>query len=146
MTQWYVPELGHAAFGNPTGEFAVSAIGSAAVSALLAEVSRVAWNREQGEIGFDNEGDAEAWNAYGTGVEWHAYWWGGEETLEAERPNLSFAGVGVRWYKHPGRGESVDREMSPDAWSEWLDAALEAVRSADVDYAGRISPNLTATP
>ena len=132
MAQGYVPELGQMVFGNPTGEFAVSAIGSAAVSALLDEVGRVFWNREQREISLYDAGDAEAWNAYGTGLEWHPYWWGDEESPEAGRPNLSFGLVGVRWYKHPGRGESVDCEMSPDAWSGWLEAALEAVRSADV--------------
>ena len=133
MAQGYVPELGQMVFGNPTGDFSVSAIGSAAVSSLLDDVSRVFWNRGQREVSFSNEGDAEEWNAYGSGLEWHAYWWGGEEAAEAGRPNLVFDGVEVRWYKHPGRGESVDREMSPDAWSEWLEAAIEAVRSVDVD-------------
>ena len=38
MAQRYEPELGQAHFGNPTGAYAVSAIGHAAISYLLDEI------------------------------------------------------------------------------------------------------------
>lgn len=131
MTSGYTPELGQAAFGNPTGEYEVSDVGAAVIAALLDEVRRVYWNRAQAEIDFRDEAAAEMWNAYGSGIEWHAYWWGDDDVPEAARPNLLFRNVAVRWYKWPGRGESVDREMDAGDWAEWLTAGLAAARSAD---------------
>jgi len=127
----YQPEMGQFAFGMPWAEFEVSDLGSACIASLLDEVRRVFWNRNGREVSFRDEGDAEVWNAYGSGIEWHAYWWGDEEAEEAARPNLTFAGLNIRWYKWPGRGESVEREMTPDDWSEWLTGALAAARTAD---------------
>ena len=78
--------------------------------------------------------DAELWNDLASGIEWHAYWWGQDDDPEAARANLIFDGLNVRWYKYPGRGESVDRPMPPDAWAEWLSKALAAARLADVEF------------
>ena len=127
----FQPELGQAAFGAPWVEYDVSDIGSACIAALLDEIRRVFWNRAQRQVEFRSEDDAETWNAYGSAIEWHAYWWGNEDADEARRPNLIFDGVAVHWYKWPGRGDSVDREMLPDDWARWLTGALAAVRTAD---------------
>lgn len=132
MSERYTPELGQWAFGAPTGEYAVSSLGSAAIAALLDEMRRVFWNRQGQEIDYRSEADAETWNAYGTDIEWHAYWWGDEDSAEASRPNLTFSEIEIRWYKWPGRGESVSHAMLPQEWHEWLDRALEAARKADV--------------
>jgi hypothetical protein len=134
----YVPELGQAAFGNPWSEFDVDDLGSACIAHVLNEIDRVFWNRCQRAVSFDNEGDAEEWNACGSGVEWHAYWWGDEESAEAHRPNLSTGKTEVRWYKHPGRGESVNREMSSEDWREWLNEAMRRLRKADPALAGMV--------
>lgn len=129
----YTPELGQFAFRNPTGEYEVSDIGEAAIASLLDEIRRVYWNHTGRRIDYQDESCAETWNGLGSGIEWHAYWWGGDDTPEAERSNLTFGGVEIRWYKYPGRGESVDREMAPDDWASWLTATLKAARAVDFD-------------
>lgn len=133
MSERYTPELGQWAFGAPTGDYAVSNLGSAAIAHLLSEMERVFWNRTGREISYRDEGDAGVWNTFGSGIEWHAYWWGEDDAPEAHRPNLLFSGVAIRWYKWPGRGESVDRAMLPAEWEAWLDRALQAARTADVE-------------
>lgn len=126
----YSPELGQAAFGAPWGEFEISEIGEAGIHYLLREMERVFWNRYQREMS-TNGGDSEDWNALRSGVEFHEYWWGDGEAPEVARPNLSFDGLNIRWYKHPGRGMTVEREITPDQWSDWLNRALQAVRFVD---------------
>jgi hypothetical protein len=73
-------------------------------------------------------------------AEWRA--WQSENdhaaTCPIGQPNLAFGGVEIRWYKHPHRGLSVNRAMDEHAWRLWLDAALTAVRGADVDWLGRL--------
>lgn len=131
MSRAYVPELGQFAFGNPTGEYEIQEIGEAAIGHLLDEIERVYWNVYGKTISFDNEGDAEDWNGLGSGIEWHAYWWGGDDTEEALRPNLSTGLTRIRWYKHPGRGMSIEQAKTPDEWSAWLDSALRRVRATE---------------
>ncbi len=127
----YQPEIGQAAFGAPWSEHEISPIGEAAISAVLAEIERVHWNHYQRECLFRSEEDSEDWNRLGSGIEWHAYWWGDDDAPEVERPNLTFGGLAIRWYKYPGRGQSADADLVPEAWSDWLIAALTAVRVAD---------------
>lgn len=118
-------ELGQAIFGNPTGDYEISDLGKACLHAVLDEIGRVFWNREQRE-----------WNCSDDpripGIEFRPYYWGDDEQ-EAALPNLSFAGVEIRWYKHPGRGTTANQAMSPNDWAAWLTSALAAVEAADED-------------
>lgn len=46
-------------------------------------------------------------------------------------PNLASHGVEVRWYKHSGRGLSVQKPMDAEAWRTWLNETINTIRSAD---------------
>jgi len=120
----YEPELGQSCFGNPTGEYEVSEVGKACVEHILKEVSRTFWNNNQKE-----------WDTYVSpefeSIDIQPYYWGDDEELK-KRPNLKFGDVEIRWYKHPGRGLSVNKPMTPDDWHLWLNAVIEAIRKQDV--------------
>jgi hypothetical protein len=127
----FVPELGQYYCGNPTGEFALSELGLAVFFHALRELRRV----------YQNLHDVE-WEDYTNGtigpVTWNRYYWGDaayatSEPDEFDRPNFVAFEVELRWYKHPGRGMSVNVEYSPQQWADWLErvlAGLEAVERA----------------
>ena len=121
------PELGQMLFGNPTGSYGMPEYADALVRALLHEISRVYWNRNQKS--WDDHADPAI-----CGVEFRPYWWGDDEAPEATKPNLKFdhSEQEVRWYKRPGRGTSCTIEWGPLAWTEWFGAALKTIRAADV--------------
>lgn len=116
-------EIGQAVFGNPTGDFGTPEYVDALVSALLEEIGRVYWNENQ-----------EEWTGYQDpkmkGVEARSYYWGDDEK-EAALPNLKFdfSEQEIRWYKHPGRGQSSSLEWDEKQWREWFDEALKVIRS-----------------
>lgn len=118
----YTPTIGQAVFGNPHGEYELSNIGEAAVMCLLDEMRIRWWNEHQSEWNYEN---------YGGKFETRPYWWGDNNHPDSEKPNLAFRGVEIRWYKYPGRGMSCNQDLSPQQWSDWLNAALvSAVRDA----------------
>lgn len=118
-------ELGQALYGNPTGEHGSPEWFDALVEAVLSEIGRVFWNVNQRE-----------WNRLDDphipGIEFRPYYWG-DDAVEAAKPNLSHAGVDVRWYKHPGRGQSLNVTPHPVTMIEWFSSALDTVRGADPD-------------
>lgn len=68
------------------------------------------------------------------GIEWRPYYnWGGEpedpdwDQGEADKPNFSFDGVEVRWYKRYGRSMNVNVDWDPVQWVEWFNKCLEAI-------------------
>ena len=123
----YVPELGQAVFGNQWGEFEAENIGDAAIEHTLREIGRVFWNKNQRE-----------WDWHETpglkGIRFQCYWWGDDDAQEASVPNLQIEGsdVEIRWYKHPGRGNTTSRKMSPDDWHHWLNLAMSVIRENDL--------------
>ena len=120
----YVPELGQAAFGCPTGEYDLPEYACACLDYLRKEMDRVWWNVHQEE--------REEYEAHSFGeLEWRPYYWGDDED-EAVKPNLAFAGVEIRWYKHPGRGLSCNVDWDANEWAMWMERALSAIRSHDV--------------
>jgi hypothetical protein len=121
-------ELGQMLFGAPTGKYGTAEWVDALISELLSEIERVYWNKNQ-----------EQWRQYDDpklhGVVFNPYYWGDDEK-ELEKPNLSFPGISaqeIRWYKHPGRGQSSTLSMEPEEWIEWFTKALEVIRSNDAD-------------
>jgi len=119
------PEIGQAMFGNPTGDYGTEEWQDALVSALLSEISRVYWNRNQVEWrGLEDPGLE--------GVQVRPYYWGNDEE-EQELPNLkfNFSQQEIRWYKYPGRGQSCLLEWEPQEWIEWFNKGLEVIRSND---------------
>lgn len=139
MSERYMPELGQAFFGAPTGEFEMPAIGESAVRHVLDEMRRVYGNRHQEAQDFgDNDGFALPEGALGPEISYRSYVWcmcdGEDPKCDCHLPNLTFGGVEVRWYKYFGRGMSCNRDMTPNEWDVWLNEAMEHLRSLDVRF------------
>ena len=45
------------------------------------------------------------------------------------QPNFKFGGVEIRWYKHPGRGQTCNVDWDEKQWRLWLDSCMESIRS-----------------
>lgn len=127
----FVPELGQAAFGNPAGEYDLPDIGDACVMYLLDEFNRVASNAGLCDMGSIRE--MPHMEIADVGMCHRPYYWhfGDDDEPDAVKPNLSFGGVEIRWYKYPGRSMSCNMEMTPDQWASWLHKALKALRDYD---------------
>ena len=117
-------ELGQMCFGNPTGKYDCPEYVQAFVAHLLTEVDRVWWNLHQQER---DEYAALSW----PGLDYRPYYWDDDEDDEAAKPNLACCGAAVRWYKHVGRGMTVDVDWDEKRWRRWLDESLAVVRAMD---------------
>ena len=120
----YEPELGQAMFGNATGQYEVPDYVDALILYLVQEWERIHWNTQQEE--FDHYTN----HALGNLV-WRPYWWGKDDAPEVVLPNLEFNDVEIRWYKHIGRGMSVNVKWYPNEWVDWFDDCLAHIRSRD---------------
>lgn len=80
------------------------------------------WNQES----LENRENWELLEVPG-GFEYRRYYWGDEED-ESGRPNLKFGPVVVNWYKHLGRGMSINVDWNERQWREWFDEAMKAIR------------------
>ena len=112
--------------GDTVGAHACSEIGEAAIAALILQIDRVYWNVNQEHWCNDagRRGDPLI-----PGIHYQDYVWLDWDDPGAERkkiPNLMVEGfdIEVRWYKYPGRGTSINRAVSPDEWSAWLDRGM----------------------
>ena len=54
-------------------------------------------------------------------------------------PNFKFGEVGIRWYKHRGRGQSVNVDWDEKHWRQWLDKCLKQIRNYGEDECQRTS-------
>ena len=121
------PELGQMCFGNPFGPYGTDDFVDALVDYILAEIDRVYWNNNQKE-----------WNKYDDpkipGLEYRPYYWGDDE-IESEKPNLKFAHSfqEIRWYKHPGRGQSCKLNWEANLWREWVNKSIQVIRDSEHD-------------
>jgi len=119
------PEIGQMAFGNPTGEYGTESFADALVNGLLDEIERVYWNVNQ-----------EEWNRPSDpkipGLQCRAYDWS-EDEKTVGLPNLKFdfSPQEIRWYKHPGRGQSCSLQWTAEEWKNWYDQALDVICKAD---------------
>lgn len=119
------PELGQMMFGNPTGNYGTKTYQDAFIYYLLDEIEKVYWNKYQVE-----------WNRHYDpkfkGMEFRPYYWD-EENPEAKKPNLKFdfSKQEIRWYKHPGRGQSCTLNWKAKMWTWWFNNALKVIREND---------------
>lgn len=114
MGKQYQPELGQAIFGAPTGEFESPEFVEAFVDYILWRIDLVFWNREQRQ--WDKFEDPKI-----PGLEYRSYYWGDDES-EMEKANMKWREVELRWYKYPGRGQTVNVDWTPNQWVEWFDS------------------------
>lgn len=117
-------EIGQALFGCPTGQYECPRWIGALLNDILSEIERVFWNRNQKE--WDGYEDPEI-----DGIEFRKYWWGDEDAPEAALPNFKFENVEIRWYKYPGRGMSVNVELTHLEWCEWFDRCIALIQKSD---------------
>jgi len=123
MKKNYEPEMGQMGFGNPWGRYECADFVWALLSELLAVIGRVYWNRNQKEWRYIDDPEI-------PGIEVRAYYWG-EDEKEAKKPNFKFEDIEIRWYKHPGRGMSLNRTLSEKEWRKWFDRCLKAIRDSE---------------
>lgn len=115
-------EIGQMAWGNPTGDYGTETLQDALIAFLLVEIDRVYWNKNQQDLG-DNYSDCNL-----DGVELRSYYWGDDEE-EQKKPNLKFdfSPQEIRWYKHPGRGQSCSIKWKTKEWIDWFNKALKVI-------------------
>ena len=123
----FVPPFNQALLGNPMGRYEMSPPAEAMFDAVINEMARVYWNVNQKQFdskyGEPDHGIPE--------ITIHRYWWGEPEDPEAERPNFTYDGVEVRWYKYIGRGMSCNVEWDANQWAEWMIRAIKHINNYD---------------
>lgn len=50
-----------------------------------------------------------------------------EEQQLYAKPNLAHGNIEVRWYKHPGRGMSLNVDATTEQIISWFDAVIRAI-------------------
>lgn len=120
------PELGQLAFGAPTGNYGTEEWQDALIEYLLEEIDRVFWNVNQKM--WERE-DLEM-----KGFQFREYCW--TDGPEADLPNLKFdfSPQEIRWYKHPGRGQSCMLKWDEKEWIKWFNEALKVIKKNDKSY------------
>lgn len=145
MTNYYEPEIGQAVFGCPSGEYETPNFVDAFLEYIFCEIDRVFGNVNQRQ--WDRYEDPQI-----PDVEFRPYYWGEctcgydeaydefyQRTIQEFGgfhkkdcllilPNFKFGEVEIRWYKHPGRGQSCNVNWNERAWRRWLDDCLRAIR------------------
>ena len=120
----YQPELGQAVFGQDSEAYGVPEHGKALLLYLLSEVGRVYWNCNQKEWEWSVMPDPQI-----PGLQVRPYNWSDDDAP----PNFVFGDVAIRWYKHPGRGLSCNRDLDAvtDGWIIWFGTVMAAILAKD---------------
>ena len=126
----FEPDPVHEVFGGPVEQYEVPEYVTALLGYLGGEIERVESNRRQesvqAPIGWDGE--------YTTGMfTMRRYWYVADDvpSVNFEADVAGVGTVGLRWYKHLGRGMSCDRELSSPEWVQVFDACLNSVRATE---------------
>lgn len=133
-------EVGQILHNNPVGCSAQD-FTQALVTAIRDELARVYWNVNQkkwkGASSYDGWGDRDEECSYEPlpqGIEWRGYYnWGGSpedgdwDQGEADKPNFSFEGVEVRWYKRFGRSMNVNVVWPAEKWLRWFERCMQTI-------------------
>ncbi len=156
------PEIGQILHNNPAG-MAASDFTCALISAIRDGLARAYWNTQQKPWKGDDEesawfgqfgqSDSLSYGPLPPGMEWRGYYnWGGcpgdpdWDQAEADRPNFSFEGVEVRWYKHFGRSMNVNVCWSADKWQRWFERAVQTIRAWEGRGVGWLSGDIEPYP
>ena len=122
----YEPELGQAIWGQSSQQYETPELLKAVLNAIRDELERVYWNNNQKEIKdpFSNTGGKYENNTFRV----EAYNWNDDEEQEY---NFKWQDFKVSWYKHMGRGMSMNRKISPDELNEMLQHCLKSIQSEE---------------
>lgn len=126
----FEPELGQMVFGQPTQEYDGGELLDAALTYLSEELDRVLWNRLQKECPSPFANSGARFETEGLAI--HSYDWGSEN----QPWNLKCGDVEISWYKWSGRGQSVNKPMTPNDIAVFLGQALAIIRGCDTPNFG----------
>lgn len=139
-------EIGVHLFAAGHGTYPVSASVDALVMGAIREIKRVFFNLHQREW-------SSSWNVEDPdipGVIVRGFSYPQYDNLYAQIPadkieeaardaeecakaSLEHAGIGIWWYKYPGRSMTANIEQSAEKWFEWYESLLVAINEADVE-------------
>ena len=125
MTENYTPEIGQACFGQPYKRYKCPLYLTSHLETVSYELDRMMRNLNQAEYNnpFCNTGSTYKNDVF----EVEAYSWNYDDE---QKYNFKWRDIEVSWYKHLGRGDSVNREVSPDEASELLSECLQSLSEA----------------
>jgi len=108
-------------FGQPTGDYGTPEWVDSMLNGLLDLFDTCYWNVNQEQFGRHEAADVGP-------VHFRPYSWGEEDG----GPNFWIDGdeQQIRWYKHPGRGQSCAIDYTPEQWIAWHDAVRKALWAA----------------
>lgn len=125
MSKQYKPEIGQAFFGNKWNEYTCPEYVEALIDYLLREIDRVYHNGHQ-KWREDSPGELK-WGK----LETKSYYWGEDEN-ESNKPNFKHGETEIRWYKHPGRGMSVNVDWKPTQWVNWFNKVMLTISEREL--------------
>jgi len=140
-------EAGQLLHNNPIGAD-LPTFAYALIKVLREEIARVYWNTQQRQWRgspdidlWDKSSDNLTFDPLPPGITWHPYYnWGGSpedadwEQAEADKPNFSFEGVEIRWYKHFGRSMNCNVIWSPEKWNYWFERCLQTCEAWESEH------------
>lgn len=123
----FEPELGQAFFGNAFSQYDCHDFIEAGLLLLEQELQRVMWNI--GQKPFESAisgGDDCACPVF----EIHPYCWSDDEAQKVI-PNFKCGDFEIRWYKHMGRGMSMNQPVDANQFFEIIGKCLNYLRELD---------------
>ena len=121
-------ELGQALFGNKWSKYDAPDFVKAGFLLLEHEIERVEWNIRQKQfespiagIGGDYKNKV---------FEVHSYYWGDNKRFQA-RPNFKCGAFEVYWYKHMGRGMTMNKKVDANKFFEIIGKCLKYLDGRD---------------
>lgn len=96
----------------------------ALLESIESELERIMWNitQEEYDSPFRNTGNEFVCDTF----EVHAYYWGDDEK-EIERPNFKCGDIEIHWYKHVGRGCTINKPITPETAIKMYNKCVEAL-------------------
>ena len=121
----YEPELGQAIFGQPWKSVECPEYMVALLEGIRIRIGLAGGNEYQGEFDpFDDWDDAEIFNRdhKDMGFEVWPYSW--NDDIE-QKYNFKFKNIEISWYKHLGRGMSMNREITKEEAIDLFDGCAK---------------------
>lgn len=126
MSDQYVPEVGQALFGQSWQAYPLPEWLESHLCFIEQEMERVMWNRHQREYPSPFRNTGERFENDTFVVE--AYSW---DDSTPQPYNFKWCDIEISWYKHVGRGATINRHVAPERGVEMLDACLASIRTMD---------------
>lgn len=124
----YVPELGQTMFGQPYKRYPCPEYIVALLDSLGGHLCRLMWNANQKEFPspFENTGGVFKNDTF----EANAYSWNDEK----QSFNFKWEDVEVSWYKHLGRGTTINQKITPKKAIGMYNKCLGSLHRMDEDH------------